>query len=197
MNNQDLFQFEEVQQERNPHIVPWLVTAAVSVIALLVSFLVVAGVKSSKEEPSEAASTEVEEVEEPELVVPEPVEEEEEAPVEEPVDPNRPDDSIDVSSNIIGDTFRVDVQDWGMSFDASTKLGSVRYTIPDGSKLVLSSDLIDSLPAGCDRDSWGVEKVDDDKVTYLSPQKMCTENESLYIEILAIVKHLAETQKPL
>lgn len=204
MNEDNFFEFEDVDGgARSPHLIPWLVTGLIAIVALLVAVVVLnvsRGALSAEQEPAPPAAEEPSEVEPPvaEPGTPDtpPVPESDPAP---PVGDN-PDDAIDTSHVAAGETYFLEVEwGWDISTEVPNKLIPWTYTIPDGVHLQLNSELIDSLPASCEaqKSSWGLEKTEDGKIKAWSPQKMCEENQSLYTELLGLVRHMEETVKPL
>lgn len=206
MNDENIFNFEEVEvRERSPHLIPWIVTGAIAVIAILVSLIVMNIAKDDSgpnaeptPPPVETPGEEPEDTPDPQ---PEP-EPEPEEPAEPEVDPNRPDDAIDTSSVTIGSTFLLDVgHDWNITTEVPNKFGlEWRYILEDANRLLVLqySDLINSLPDSCaaQRNQWGLEKMEDGEIRAYSPQNVCEENESLYTELLGLVRHMAETAQP-
>lgn len=203
VNDENIFNFEEVEErERSPHLIPWIVTGAVAVIAILVSLIVMNLAGDKGDEPKDPKPP----VTQPETPKPTPKPDptpEPEEPEEPEVDPNRPDDAIDTSGVTVGTTFSLDVEHgWDINTEVPNKFGiEWRYELREGNKyLVLQySDLINSLPESCSaqRQQWGLELMDDGSVEAYSPQKMCTENEALYTELLGLVRHMADSAKPL
>lgn len=202
VNDENIFNFEEVEaRERSPHLIPWIVTGAIAVIAILVSLIVMNLAKGDADQaadPTPPVTQTPDEQPEPEPE-PEPTPEPEPEPEEPAVDPDRPDDALDTSGVTIGDTFLLDVGfDWNMTTEVPNKFGlEWRYVLEDMNwYLVLQhSDLINSLPDSCaaQRAQWGLEKLDDGSFRAYSPQEMCEENESLYIELLGLVRHMEKT----
>lgn len=213
MNDQNIFNFEEVEtRERSPHLIPWIVTGAIAVIAILISLIVMNLASDGSDSnadpkppvtdtPAPTPDADPEPTPDPE---PEEPEEEPEEPDTPDADPNRPDDAIDTSSVSIGNTFHLTVEHdgWNISTEVPNKFGiEWRYRLEGVNQyLVLqSSDLINSLPDSCaaQRDKWGLERVDDGSFRAYSPQEMCEENESLYTELLGLVRHMEESVQPL
>lgn len=207
MNDENIFNFEEVEErERSPHLIPWIVTGALAVIAILVS-LIVMNLAGAQGGDDNTDKPEVTEPVKPEPVKPDPQPKPDpkpEEPEEPEVDPNRPDDAIDTADVSVGTTFSLDVEHegWHMNTEVPNKFGMEwRYKLEDGNRyLVLQySSLIDSLPESCSaqRGQWGLERMEDGSFKAYSPQQMCTENEALYTELLGLVRHMEETAKPL
>lgn len=199
MNEQDLFEFKEPPaRERSPHLIPWLVTGAIAIVLLVASIVILNMARGGTDtaEPSPSPTTQSPEPS-PTTVpsTPPPTQEPEPEPAPEP---ENPDDVIDTSFVNVGDTFEMDIQHWSTRVDLSTKFGSVQYMI-EGEKLVLNSSLIDSFPEACAdmRSQWGIERVGANEFEVLSPQQMCTENESLYTEVLGLIRAMTESARPL
>ncbi|HUH53817.1 MAG TPA: hypothetical protein VLZ31_07260 [Microbacteriaceae bacterium] len=202
MNEDNFFEFEDVDGgARSPHLIPWLVTGLIAIVALLIAVVVLnvsRGALNAEPEPAPPAVEEPSEAEPPASETPETSPEPESDP-EPPVGDN-PDDAIDTSHVVAGETYFLEVEwGWNISTEVPNKLIPWTYTIPDGVHLQLDSELINSLPASCEaqKNSWGLEKTEDGKIKAWSPQQMCEENQSLYTELLGLVRHMEETVKPL
>lgn len=205
MSEDDFFNFEEVEErQRSPHLIPWLVTGIIAILALLLSVVVLNISRDDGKNDAEEPPAGVEEPAEPDEETPDEAPDTEVEPEPEPeVDPARPDDAIDTSHVDPGETYflKVEWDGWHVSTEVSNKFSPWEYRLEgEGNKyLILDSELIDSLPASCEHmvDSWGLEHADDGNYKAMSPQEMCAANTSLYTEILGLVRHMEKTVKPL
>lgn len=204
MNEQELFDFEEIEDKgRSPHLVPWLVTGVFAIVALLLAVVVLNISRDATETAPTPPATE--EPAGPETPKPDPQPEPQPEPEPEPEPeptPGQPDDAIDTSHVVVGSTYplKVEWDGWFISTEVSDKFGTWTYRLDNLNRdLVLESELIDSLPDTCKHmvDSWGLQHTEDNKYEVLSPQELCVANEALYTELLGLVRHMEKTVKPL
>ncbi len=160
-------------RKRNPHLLPWIVTGLVVIVALVASMVIVNIARSSSSgtetpaptQPTQSASATADA-------------DGDEDPAEETENPDEP-PSVEV-----GSTFDLPIQNWGVTAQVSSKFGNqVRYTF-EGDNLILSSEVIDSLPDACAemRQQWGIQKSGD-SYSVLKPAERCSEAPELYDEI--------------
>lgn len=194
VNDDNIFQFEEVEvPERSPHLVPWVVTGIIAVVVILAAVIalnVLRGPGGSAEETTEPAPK------------PAPTQTTTSQPTPKPTEstkPQNPDDEIDTSYVNVGSTFEMHIAQWGVTVDVSLKYGGdFQYEIRDGSKLMIDSTLVRSFPASCAamRTGWGMERVDNGaSFRVVSPQQECTENPSLYAEVLGLTRAMVESHR--
>lgn len=213
VDDDNLFKFEDVEEGvRSPHLVPWLVTGLIAVVAILLAIVVLNLSRGTLNLAPEDAPPVVQEedtddesadsTETPTVGADENEDDSNSETDEKPELPvgSDPDDAIDTSGVVIGDVYELDVEwGWDITTEVPNKFSTWTYVIPDGEHLQLQSELIDSLPASCEaqKESWGLERDADGNIKAWSPQQMCEENPALYTELLGLVKHMADTVKPL
>lgn len=177
------------RRERPAGLIPWIVVGAVTVVALIASVLIVTTARGADEaEPAPAPTTQTDPSSTPDPVqTPEPTDE-----------PDEPEDSDAVPDVEVGSTFDVPIEAWGVTAQASNKFGSVSYKFIDGdnSTLILSSGLIDSLPASCSamHDQWGVKKSGGD-YELVKPAERCDDASAVYDEIWGLMAALVDSIK--
>ena len=92
----------------------------------------------------------------------------------------------------------LDVPQWGISADLSSRFGQTSYMIDAENRLVLTSALIDSLPESCAamRSQWGIVKVDS---TYevLKPAETCADAPEVFDELWGLTAAIVESIRPL
>lgn len=208
VNDQNIFNFDEVEaDERRSRLIPWIVIGVIAVIAILISLIVIntMGPSDDPQPTTPVETTEPEPTTEPTpgpttTPAPEPTQEPEET---QPPRDSHPDDQIDTSGVVVGSTSTVEVpyDGWQVTIDVSNKFAPWSYRLEgaDNGILLLDSELIDKLPASCEslKSQWGVERTADGKFEAHSPQQVCEENESLYTEILGLVRAIPDTIKPI
>lgn len=206
VNDQPIFNFDDVEvDERRSKFLPWIVIGVISIIAILISLIVIntMGNRSERPEPTPSvASPDPDPTPEPTAPTTDPAPTTEPTPTPPPAGTN-PDDAIDTSGVVVGETWTADVpyEGWNVTIDVSSKLSPWTYVLEgaDNRRLILNSELIDKLPASCDhlKSKWGIERVGDGEFVPYTPQEMCEENESLYIEILGLVRAIPPTIQPM
>ena len=157
-------------RKRNPHMIPWIVTGLIVIVALVASMVIVNIVRASSSDAEAPAPTQTQN--------PSASADADQDPAEETEDPDAP-PPVEV-----GNTFELPIQNWGVTAQVSSKFGNqVRYTF-EGDNLILNSEVIDSLPDSCAamRQQWGIQK-DGDSYSVLKPAERCADAPELYDEI--------------
>lgn len=157
------------RRARNPHMVPWIVVGLIVVVALVISTVIInvarGGDDDQGADPGPTATQEDGQTDS-------------DGQDESEDDPDAP-PRVDV-----GDTFTLDIQAWGVSAEVSSKFGQQVFYSFEGDNLILSSEVIDSLPEECAamRSQWGATKVGD-SYEVLKPETRCDAAPELYDEI--------------
>ena len=149
---------ERPPRDRNPHLVPWLVVAGVVVVALVVSIVVVLGLRGGGTPAADAsdapapAQTSVSPSAGPSASTPaspRPTATPTPTPTIDPDDPER------------GPTIALDISQWGVTADLDQRLGRTSYTIDADQVLTMETELAATLPDSCAaaRAGWGIQQV--------------------------------------
>ncbi|WP_449277963.1 hypothetical protein [Leucobacter sp. GX24907] len=172
-------------RQRPAALVPWIIVGAVTVVALIVSIMIVTTVRGTDEaepEPSPVPTTQA------------PV-----GPTADPEpspDPESEDPGDEVPSVEVGSTFTMPIDAWGVSAEVSNKLGSVNYQFSgeNNDTLLLSSELIQSLPDSCAamRSQWGVRKSGN-SYEVVKPSERCEDASAVYDEIWGLMDAMVGT----
>lgn len=201
MNERSIFDFDEVDDEPRSRVIPWIVIGSIAIVAIIASLIVINVFRGQEVDTTETTPPETTPTSPVETPTKEPNDEESPAETTPPTDP-RSDAEIDTSGVVIGDTSTVEVpwDGWQVSLEASKKLAPWTYQLTEANRyLIIDSDLIKQLPASCAhmRTKWGLERTGENTFEPLTPNEVCTENESLYIEILGLIRAIPDTIKPL
>lgn len=192
-NDQDA-DYEKIAVTGGPsgvkRFLPWLVVGGGAIVVLVAALLVVGGVRGGGEPattaapstPSSAPSTATT----PPPTTPEETSEPTESPADEPPQVE------------VGQTMRLDIPQWGITADLSTRFGQTSYMIDANNRLVLTSALIDSLPESCAamRAEWGIVKVEA-AYEVLKPAERCAAAPEVYDELWGLTAAIVESIQPL
>lgn len=96
----------------------------------------------------------------------------------------------------VGPTMNMPVTQWNIQVDLSQRLGQTYYQL-EGDKLLLSTALIDSLPASCAKQPWGMSKIAGGKFEVLKPTQKCAAAPELYDELWGLMDAMVKTARPL
>lgn len=96
----------------------------------------------------------------------------------------------------VGPTMNMPVTQWNIQVDLSQRLGQTYYNL-EGDKLLLSTALIDSLPASCAKQPWGMTKLAGGKFEVLKPAERCAAAPELYDELWGLMDAMVKTARPL
>lgn len=182
---------QKPDSDRGAKMKPWVIVGIVAVVAIIASIVVVNIARGTGETEAEkpAAPTTTQT---PTTPSPTP------APDDE--DDGKKDEKKDdgVPKVEVGPTNTMQIGPWNATSEISQRFGSVSFNIPDGSNLVLSSDLLSQFPDSCadDRDGWGATKNGND-YEVLKPANRCTEAPELYDEVWGLVDAWVDTIKPM
>lgn len=169
---------EPPKRERSPYMVPWIVTGIGVVVALIASIIVVNVMRGGEEPVAEPTPTQSSE-----------------APAPEPTETDGSDEGDDdgVPSVEVGDTNEMNISQWGVTAQISTKMGSFSYVLENGNDtLLLSSTLIDELPGSCDREQWGFTRSGSN-FDVLRPAERCAAAPEVFDEIWGQLAEAAQT----
>lgn len=142
---------------RNQRMLPWLITATVSVIAIITAMVFVTLVKAADQVESELGagqtqSPEPEATGKPETERPTTTPEPSKEPEEEP--------STTVPKVEVGPTGSMVVAPWGVSLEVPSKLGYTSWAIPSGEELMFEFANAQDLPDSCNasKTGWGIAR---------------------------------------
>ncbi len=175
---------------RSRRFLPWVIVGGGAVVALVASIFIVNAVRGGVEpEPTAAPvpTTTQSPTTAPTTTTPEPT-----TPT-----PTTPDSDTPPRVEV-GSTMTLDIPWWGVTADLSTKFGQTSYNIDANGRLVLSSSLVDSLPASCRGadQGWGITKVDDTTFEVLRPAERCAEAPELYDELWGLTAAMVDSIRP-
>ncbi|MEB4613856.1 hypothetical protein [Leucobacter sp. M11] len=187
---------------RNQRMLPWLITATVSVIAIITAMVFVTLVKAADQVESELGAGQTQSPAPETSETPKPAEtpdpEESEKPTEE---------STEVPKVEVGPTGNTVIAPWGVSLDLSTQLGYTRWSIPSGEELLFEFPLAQELPDSCSasRTGWGFARVDQavpgsyaaggQHYTLLKPAA-CSADKKLYDQLWGLTDAAMRSIKP-
>lgn len=183
--------------KRSNPALPWIIVAAVAVLALVGALLVVNALRGGGEEKpaptteAPAPTTTTPETTETETVPPTPEEPEvEEAP------------KVDVGPNPIS----MDISFAGISVQSSQKLTNPQWFYHAGppERVMFESGLMNSFPDSCSamrspegKSPWGIEKGEGNTWTVVRPEGTCAADTKLYDEVWGLMQAVADSAKPL
>lgn len=178
-------------------MLPWIIVAAVVILAIIGSIIVI-GATKGKDEPAPEPTTSTPAptaTTKPETTKPtEPVEE------EEPVSDKAP--KVEVGPNPIS----MDISYAGISVQSSQKLTDPQWQYIGGppERVMFESGLMNSFPDSCAamrspslQSPWGIERGEDGKWTVVRPAGTCQADEDLYNEVWGLMQAVADSAKPL
>ena len=166
---------------------PWIIVAIVAVVAIAAALFIVGALRGGEDPaPAPAPTT---------------------SPTTSPSTPTTS-PSPDVSPTPTGDrppevevgsTMLLNVPQWGISADLSSRFGQANYVIDANDRLVLTSSLTNSLPESCAamRQEWGIQRVDGTRYEVLKPAQRCSAAPELYDELWGLTAAMVESIRPL
>lgn len=168
---------------------PWIIIGIVVVLALVASAIIVSIVRGSDDAPAPSPTPSP-------TAAPSPTETT--SPTPSPTESPEPPEDDDVPSVDVGRTFTMQVPTWNIEVDVSQRLSDISYVI-EGDSMVVSSSLIDSLPASCSamRTQWGMTRVSANSFEVLKPDERCDEAPELYDELWGQLDAMAKSARPL
>lgn len=170
-------------------LLPWIIVGAGAAIALVASIAIINAVTGGAASDAAPAPAPTETTAAPSTPSTSPTP----SPIpEEPTADQPP--QVDV-----GQTMALDVPFWNITADLSTRFGQTSYVIDGGSRLVLTSALIDSLPQSCAamRSEWGILRTGDASFEVLKPAQRCADAPELYDELWGLSAAMVDSIRPL
>ncbi|WP_166987081.1 hypothetical protein [Canibacter zhoujuaniae] len=184
--------FSAAELEARKKFLPWIIVAVIAVLALLASFFVVNAVNNSGGNSSETTQSDTAKSESDE-------ESSEKNSTAKPAVPKVQEVPVAATPQADpGQTFELDIAQLGRTVDISSKFGrSVRYEIPDGTQVILRSDLIESLPATCAemRAQFGFKVAANGSFEVMKPDTVCSAAPEVYNEIWGLLEAAVKTQR--
>ena len=169
-------------------LVPWITVGIIVIVALVASTVLINSVNAAKTETkqttSETASTSSDK------------EEKDTATVDKDKETVAVPDPDTAPSVEVGQTINLNVSQWGLSVDISSKFGASHYQLIDNNnKLQLNSGLINSLPESCSamRSQFGFIKDESGKLSVMKPEATCQDATQLYNEIWGLLDAATKT----
>ncbi|MCS3426785.1 hypothetical protein U746_1476 [Mycolicibacterium mucogenicum 261Sha1.1M5] len=185
------------EQKRSNTALPWIIVAAVAVLALVGALLVVNAIRGN-DEPTPAPTTEA--------PAPEPTEPEVTESETPPTTPEEPEveeaPKVDVGPNPIS----MDISYAGISVESSQKLTNPLWFYQAGppERVMFESGLMNTFPDSCSamrsptgQSPWGIEKGEGDTWTVVRPEGTCEADPKLYNEVWGLMQAVADSAKPL
>lgn len=171
---------------------PWIVVAAVAIIAIVVSIVVVNMSRGADDAPEATtnSSTSEESTAEPDTDSPSTSTPERPEPEKKPAD--------EVPTVEVGPTYPLQVPQWGFTSEISQRFGSTSYLLLDDTQLQLTSDLLNSFPEECAamREAWGATKLADGSYEVRKPADACAAAPELYDTVWGLTAAWIDTIKP-
>lgn len=184
------------ERKRSQAALPWIIIAAVAVLALVGALIAVNALRGDDapvEETTAAPAPSPTETDGAETEAPAPTPEEpetEEAP------------KVDVGANPIS----MPISFAGISVESSQKLTNPQWFYHAGppERVMFESGLMNSFPDSCSamrspegQSPWGIEKGEGDTWTVVRPEGTCTADTELYDEVWGLMQAVADSAKPL
>ena len=181
---------------RGRKALPWLIVGGGVVIAIIASIFVINGVRSDDAQaPTDKPA-----------VTSEPAPEETTPPAPEPEPSEEPAPEPNTAPVIDpGSTYTFPISQWGLTFEASEKLGgSTPYTLFDGNSramfdtIPVAAGLSEACAAARAEHVWGLLKKDDGTIEVIRPEPRCTVpgDAAIYDTIWGVLDHMAKSAKP-
>ena len=186
-------------RDRSAQAKPWIIVGFIALIAIVVSIIVINALRGGEPPVADGNSTNTTtsqsatstppatQTEQPTTDSPKP---------EQTEKPEKPGDEPPVIDP--GQTFTMPIGPWNATSQLSARFGATNFAIPDGTNLILSSDLLNQFPASCEAMSkqWGAKRLDDGTYEVLRPAGTCTENPALYDEVWGLTAAWVKTINP-
>lgn len=170
--------------------IPWIIVGAGAVIALIVAVFVIGSLNGGGAGPEPTAAPTTTQGT-PSEETPSPSDDPDETrPTPTPTAP-----STTVPQVEVGPIMNMPITQWNVQADLSQKLGDTYYNIT-GENLVLTTSLIDSLPASCSKE-WGMTRLADGSFEVLKPAERCAAAPELYDELWGLMHAMVQTVRPL
>lgn len=181
-------------ERRTSRFVPWIIVAVGAIVAVVVAIFIVtslSGGGNPEPAPTAAPTTESPTSSQPST----PSDSGDDGEQGGSTQPTRA-PATTAPQVEVGPTMNLPVADWGVQADLSERLGlSVNYRL-DGQNLVLSSSLIDSLPASCSKE-WGMTRTAAGDFEVLKPVERCAAAPAVYDELWGLMDAMVKSVRPL
>lgn len=181
-------------ERRTSRFVPWIIVAVGAIVAVVVAIFIVtslSGGGNPEPAPTAAPTTESPTSSQPST----PSDSDDDGEQGGSTQPTRA-PATTAPQVEVGPTMNLPVADWGVQADLSERLGlSVNYRL-DGQNLVLSSSLIDSLPASCSKE-WGMTRTAAGDFEVLKPAERCAAAPAVYDELWGLMDAMVKSVRPL
>lgn len=176
---------------------PWLVTATVSVIAIIAAIVFVAlANNASARERADAEPTPITTPSAKPVPTTTPV------PTPEPSTPPKSDEAPKVD---VGNTSSMAIGPWNVKAEVSGKLGKTDFSI-EGDTMRLSTQLYSEFPASCAaaKDGWGVKRTEGGRdgnvvggnaYTVVKPAGGCAADQNRFDEAWGLTQAIADSIK--
>ncbi|MFF8816758.1 hypothetical protein ACF07D_02015 [Leucobacter sp. NPDC015123] len=185
------------ESKRSNAALPWIIVAAVAVLALVGALLVVNAIRGTDEQ-TPAPTTEA-----PAPTPTEPEPTESETPPTTPEEPEVEEaPKVDVGPNPIS----MDISFAGISVESSQKLTNPLWFYQAGppERVMFESGLMNTFPDSCSemrsptgQSPWGIEKGEGNTWTVVRPEGTCEADPKLYNEVWGLMQAVADSAKPL
>lgn len=166
---------------------PWIVVGIIAVLALVASIVVVNVARGSQEAPQQTT---------PPATTQSPTTPQRTTPPTSGSDADDEEDDKPAGPPAVdvGPTYDMAIVPWNATSQISQRFGSISFTIPDGTNLVLSSDLLNSFPESCAamRQGWGATKTATG-YEVLKPAERCEAAPELYDEVWGLTAAWVQT----
>ncbi|QAB17089.1 hypothetical protein Leucomu_03405 [Leucobacter muris] len=171
-------------RDRSAQAKPWIVVGIVAVLAIIASIVILNLARGSEQAPQPTAqpTTQAPTTTSPTTPADD---DDDDSDAEQPEGPP----AVDV-----GATYDMAIGPWDATSQISQRFGSISFNIPDGTNLVLTSDLLNSFPESCAamRQGWGATKTGAG-YEVLKPAERCAEAPELYDEVWGLVDAWVKT----
>ncbi|MBC9928196.1 MULTISPECIES: hypothetical protein [unclassified Leucobacter] len=179
---------DDATNTRNPALIPWIVVGLASVLAILVSILVMNLSRGGADVSADPIQTT-----EPAVTSPKPTTSPTTKPTAEPTPSSDRAPSVDV-----GTTSSMRIDQWNAVTDVSGRFGALNYVF-DGETMQITSALTDSFPASCGaamKTGWGIERVAGTSYKVVKPAGQCADSPELYDQVWGLMQAMADAIKP-
>ena len=182
---------DDATNTRNPALIPWIVVGLASVLAILVSILVMNLSRGGAEVTADPVQTTAP------TASPKPTTSPTTKPTTKPT--SEPTPSRDRAPAVdVGTTSSMRIDQWNAVTDVSGRFGALNYVF-DGETMQITSALTDSFPASCGatmKTGWGIERVAGTSYKVVKPAGQCADSPELYDQVWGLMQAMADAIKP-